>query len=302
MPEHVLITGASGLIGTRLTQLLQEKGYAVSHLGRSKKSGPVKSYTWNVERGEIDREALAAADHVIHLAGAAVTEKRLTEARKRLVISSRVDSTRLLADAIAGQAKKPKSFISASAVGYYGMVTTDHIFTESDPPADDFLGECCRLWENAAQPIAASGVRTAFVRVGIVLSNEGGALKQLAAPVRWFAGAPMGSGKQWMPWIHIEDICGIFLHLLEDARLQGPWNAVAPNPVTNKTLTQCIARALGRPLILPPVPGFALRLLLGKEMAAMVLNGSRVSCEKIQQAGYRFQFADAEKAAEDLLK
>lgn len=297
----ILITGASGSIGRPLTKLLQEQGYTVSHLGRTKKNGAVKSYTWDVEKGIIDPEAIATTDHIIHLAGAPIADKRLTAARKKIVIDSRVESGRLLLAEIKKQNRRLKSFVSASAVGYYGMVTGEHIFTETDKPSTDFLGECCRAWEEAVLPVQEQGIRLAIVRVGIVLSDEGGALPQLAGPVRWLAGSPLGNGRQWLPWIHIDDICGIFLKAVQDEQMRGIYNGVAPNPVTNRELVKLIGKELHRPVFLPPVPGFVLRMLLGGEMAKMVTTGSRASCEKIKAAGYSFRYDSAAAAVHSLL-
>lgn len=301
MQETVLITGASGVIGKPLTALLQRNGYNVIHLGRKAKDGAVKCYRWDVEQGTIDAEAIAKADHIIHLAGAPITEKRLDDKRKQEVINSRVKSAELLLAEIARQNKTLKSFTTAAAVGFYGMVTSEKVYTETDAPATDFLGECCRLWEAAAAPAAARGIRTVIVRVGIVLSAEGGALPQMAAPVRKYIGSPLGSGKQWVPWIHINDICGIFYKAVSDASMQGIYNGTAPNPVTNAQLTKAIGRVLHKPVFMPAVPEFVLKIILGGEIAKMVCTGSRASCEKIEKAGYQFQFTDVEVALKELI-
>lgn len=301
MQETVLITGASGVIGRPLTALLQQNGYNVIHIGRKAKETPVKCYAWDVERGTIAAEAIAQADHIIHLAGAPITEKRLDEQRKKEVIDSRVKSAELLLAEITRQNKTLKSFTTAAAVGFYGMVTSDKIFVETDPPATDFLGECCRLWEAAATPASARGIRTVIVRVGIVLAATGGALPQMAAPVRKYIGSPLGSGKQWVPWIHLDDICGIFLKAIQDNTMQGIYNGTAPNPVTNRELTKAIGRAINKPVFMPAVPEFVLKIILGSEIAKMVCTGSRASCEKIEKAGYAFQYTDVNKALQDLI-
>lgn len=302
MSETILITGASGLIGRPLTKVLQQNGFTVTHLSRTAKNGPVKTYAWDPAAGTIDPEAVATADHIIHLAGAPIADKRLTDARKKEIIGSRVDSTALLVKEIRQQNKKTGTMISASAIGFYGMTTSDHICREDDPASGDFLGECCRLWEEAAQPVQEAGVRLVIIRVGVVLAREGGALQKMAAPVRLWAGAPLGDGKQWVSWIHIGDMCAIFYKALTDVRMQGIYNAAAPGYINNRDLTKAIGRTLGKPVFLPPVPRFALSLMLGNEMMKMVTTGSRVSPEKIQAAGFRFEFPDVEPALENLLK
>ncbi|TND08201.1 MAG: protein of unknown function DUF1731 [Bacteroidetes bacterium] len=301
MSETVLITGASGLIGKPLTALLLQNGYAVTHLSRTAKSGVIKTYAWDTDKMKIDPEAVATADHIIHLAGAPIAEKRLTETRKKEITGSRVNSTRLLAEEIRRQNKILKTFVSSSAIGYYGMITGDHIYKENDAPSGDFLGECCRLWEEAAQPVGQTAARLVIIRVGVVFSSEGGALQQMAAPVRWLAGAPLGNGKHWVPWIHMDDMCGIFLKAVQDKTMTGVYNAAAPGFATNRTITKAIGSALRKPVFLPPVPRLVLAMMLGKEIAQMVTTGSRISCEKIMQAGYKFKFPELEPALKNLL-
>jgi uncharacterized protein len=299
-PKNILITGASGLIGSRLTTLLTEKGYQVSHLGRRKQVGKVKSFTWDIDRNIIDPMAFEGIDGIIHLAGAGVADKRWTKSRKQEIMNSRTRSTRLLYDALSLRSHQVKTVVSASAIGYYGF-DRDEIFTEQSSPGVDFLAQVTYAWEQEADKIASLGIRLAKVRVGIVLSKEGGALKEIMKPVQFFVGAPLGTGKQYQSWIHIDDICAIFIKALEDGSIQGAVNGVAPNPVTNKDLTKAIAKVLKKPLFLPPVPTFVMKLLLG-EMADIVVKGSRVSPEKILSQGFRFAFTDVNEAVNDLLK
>jgi uncharacterized protein (TIGR01777 family) len=299
-PKNILITGASGLIGSRLTALLIEKGYTVSHLGRKKQSGKIKSYTWSVERNIIDPSAFDGVDAIIHLAGAGVADKRWTKSRKQEIMNSRTQSTRLLYDTLNARAHRIKTVVSASAIGYYGF-DRDEYFTENSTPGVDFLSQVTYAWEQEADKIAKLGIRLVKVRVGIVLSKDGGAIKEMMKPIQYYVGSPLGSGDQYQSWIHIDDICGIFIKALEDESLNGPINGVAPKPVTNKELTKAIAEALHKPLFLPAVPAFVLKLILG-EMANIVLKGSRVSSEKVMSHGYQFQFTDVNDAVRDLLK
>ncbi|MCW3105453.1 MAG: hypothetical protein JWO09_3893 [Bacteroidetes bacterium] len=299
--KTVLITGASGLIGKHLTPQLQSRGYRVIHLSRSASSkGGVETFTWDVGKGMIDDRAVEQANYIIHLAGAGIADSKWTGERKKEVISSRTDSTHLLAEALKRNDKKLAAFISASAIGFYGAVTSDKNFTENDPAAKDFMGTCCRLWEASSKAITAMGIRTVKIRVGIVLTAKEGALAKMAAPVKFGVGSALGSGKQYMPWIHIDDICGIFIKALEDEALKGIYNGVAPEPVTNKELTKSIARTLRKPFFFPNVPSFALKMLFGK-MSEMFLEGSRVSSEKIENAGYAFKYRKVEDALENLL-
>lgn len=300
--ETVLITGGSGLIGQRLTPMLLEKGYNVTHLSRKPgMQGKVKIYGWDVEKGEIDKEAVITADHIIHLAGANIGEGRWTTKRKHEIISSRRDSAKLIYQCLHKSNTKLKTFITGSGVGYYGAITTDKIFTEQDAPAKDFLGEVCRLWEEAAGPIAAMKIRTVRLRFGVVLSMKGGALKAMAGPVKNYFGSALGSGKQWVPWLHIDDACRILIHALENQNMQGAYNAACSQHITNKELTKWIAKALNKPLILPNAPSFVLKLMMG-EMACIALEGSRVSNDKLLGAGFSFSHPHLDEAIKDLVR
>lgn len=299
--QTILITGASGLIGTHLTPMLQSKGYRVIHLSRAagNKNG-IETFTWNVGKKIIDDKAVEQADYIIHLAGAGIADKKWTEERKKEIIGSRTDSTRLLFESLKRSNKKLDAFISASAIGYYGAVTSEKIFTEEDPAENDFMGTCCKLWEESVEPVTALGMRTVKIRVGIVLANDGGALPKMAAPVKFGIGSALGTGKQYTPWIHIDDICGIFIKAIEDENMHGVYNGVAPGPVTNYDLTKAIAKVLHKPFFMPNVPVFVLKVLFGK-MTAMFLEGSRVSSAKTEIAGYVFKFRKMEDALADLL-
>jgi len=296
-----LITGGSGLVGTALTDLLLQKGYHVSHLGRSPSLGKVKCYRWSVTGNYIGPKALEGVDAIIHLAGESVAEKRWSQSRKKEILESRTKSSELICEILKTQPNQVKVVVSATAVGYYGLSTSDEWYDETCEPGNDFLASVCKAWEASTDPIQALGIRLVKIRVGVVLSNNGGALIQMAQPVKWGFGAALGSGKQWVSWIHITDLCQIFLKAIENETMTGIYNAVAPNPVTNKELNQTIAQALQRPLWLPPVPEFALRILLG-EMSQIVLTGARVDCSKVKSAGMTFDFTDANLAVKNLLE
>ncbi|MCU0402067.1 MAG: TIGR01777 family oxidoreductase [Algoriphagus sp.] len=292
--RHILITGGSGLVGQQITQLLEKKGYEVAWLSRSAQGK--KSFLWNVEKGEIDRNAIEWADAIIHLAGAGVAEKRWTGERKKLILESRTQSTQLLFSAIEKSEKKPSTFVSASAVGFYGFNTGTSLVDESSRPGSDFLAEVVIAWENEVKKMESLQLRTVLLRIGIVLDAEGGALGEMLKPP---VAAPLGSGDQWMSWIHIEDLARMFVFALEKTTLQGIFNAVGPFPATNQQLTKEAAAAKGKPYLGIGVPGFALKLVLG-EMADMVLGGNRVSSQKIQKAGFEFEFPELKAALKDI--
>lgn len=299
-PKKVLITGASGLIGNRLTNLFLERGYEVVHLSRNAKTGKVRAYAWDISSGTLDEQAFNGVDAVIHLAGAGVADKRWTSARKREILDSRVKSTRLLANFLVTQRHRVKTFISASAIGYYGFGLTNEVFTEESKPGTDFLARVVTEWERGVQVVQTLDIRTVLLRIGIVLSNKGGALKEMARPIRFGFGAPLGTGKQYLSWIHIDDLCNMFVFAMENEGLAGIYNATGTQPVTNAEFTQAVAGELKKPMWLPAVPPFVLKLLLG-EMADMIINGSVVSSQKIQRAGFQFQYTELGVALKHLL-
>lgn len=302
MSKNVLITGASGLVGSRLTKTLSQKGYHVAHLGRVKRQGSIPSFRWNVAKGEIDRDAFNGIDAIVHLAGAGVAEKRWTASRKKEILESRTKSTALLFEKLKQGNYSVKTFVSASAMGYYGLRgDSDKEFLEDDPAGTDFLAQVTKQWEEEVDKIATLGVRTCKMRIGIVLSGRGGALQQMATPIKYGVGSPLGSGEQIMPWIHIDDLCAMFIKAIDDEKMHGAYNATGAGYSTNAELTKVIAKVLHKPLWLPNVPDFVLKIILG-EMAGMVVSGSKVSSKKIQQTGFEFKFTDLEKAVVDLLK
>jgi uncharacterized protein len=297
----ILISGGSGLLGTRLTDFLVLEGFEVVHLSRRKKDGPIRAYEWNVEKGTIDPHAFDGVDTIIHLAGEGIADKRWTKKRKTEILESRTQSTQLLFNQLKQLKGQVANFISASAIGYYGLDDNQKMYSEQDAPGKDFLATVVRKWEQEVDKIKEFGIRVVKLRVGIVLSEKGGALAEIVKPVKLGVGAPLGSGDQNISWVHLDDVCRMFVHALKDSGMNGPYNATGPYPVTNQELTKAIAKTLGKPLILPKVPGFTLRLLLG-EMADLVLKGNRVSSQKLVARGFQFRFANLQSALDDLLK
>ena len=288
-------------MGQQLTQLLIDGGYTVRHLNRSKRaSSSIDTATWDVNKGRVSAGAFDGVDHIVHLAGAGIADKRWTPERKKLLIDSRANTSKLLFESWKASGQPLKSFVSASAIGIYGMKTTNTVFVESDPASDMYISKICVEWEKAAERFVEAGIRTAIIRIGVVLTPTGGALETMAKPVRFGAGAAIGSGKQWLPWIHVRDLCRQFAMAIEHPSWEGVYNGVAPNPVTNKEFTKMLGRVLKRPVFLPNVPGFLLKLAMG-EMAQIALEGSRVSAEKALNAGMKFEFDNAEVALRDLL-
>jgi uncharacterized protein len=298
--NKVLITGASGLVGSRLTELLISKNSEVVHLGRTKRSGAVPSFVWDVENQTFDIASLEGVDTIVHLAGAGVADKRWTTARKKEILESRIQSTKLLYQTLRDNSHSVKAVVSASAIGYYGFGLGDEVFTEDSKPGTGFLAEVTKQWEEAVDKLESLGIRVVKIRIGIVLSDKGGALKEMARPVKFGVGAALGSGNQMMSWIHIDDLCELFIKAVTDSSLSGAYNGVAPHPVTNLQMTKEMAKILKKPLWMPPVPAFVLRLLVG-ELADMVVNGSNVSAEKILETGFRFEYTELETALEHLL-
>lgn len=299
MSKKILITGPSGLIGTRLTELLLQKGYQVWHLSRTKKKG-IPSFTWDVEKGIMDTKALEGVDAIVHLAGAGVADKRWTESRKKEILESRTKSSALLYKTLAGANHSVKSVISASAIGYYGFGFGEEVFKEDSRSGNDYLAQVTKQWEESVDTISSLNLRVVKLRIGIVLSNKGGALVEMARPIRWGIGAALGNGKQYLSWIHLDDVCAMFIKAVEDETMQGAYNAVSGDWVTNKALTQRIAKVLKKPLLLPNVPAFVMKILIG-EMAVIVINGSKISADKIKETGFAFRYSNLEKALESLI-
>ncbi len=298
--SNVLITGGSGMVGQHLSRKLQEKAHQVTILGRTKADDEsIQSFEWDVSNLRIDEEAIEMADFIIHLAGANISDQKWTAKRKELIRDSRVKSGQLIYDVIKSKKTTTQAFISASAIGYYGTQTSEKIYVESDEVASDFLGEVCSKWEQSADRFKELGIRTVKIRTGIVLTEKGGALSKMIIPIKLGFGAPIGSGRQYLPWIHIDDLCGIYIKAIEDVQMEGAFNAVAPDHETNAEFTTILAKVLRKRLWSPNVPKFVLRLLFG-EMSDILLKGSRVSADKVQSAGYEFLFPKLEAALIDL--
>jgi uncharacterized protein len=293
---NVLITGGSGLVGTRLTEILLDKGYNVSHLSRKEDlNNPIKKYKWDIETNFIDKKAFENIDHIIHLAGAGVAEKRWTEERKKEILNSRIDSTKLLHDILKSTTNTTKSVVSASAIGYYGFGGDNKAFVETDKPANDFLANVTKLWEAEVDKITNLNIRIVKLRIGVVLTDKGGALPQMALPIKLLAGSPLGSGKQVISWIDLDDLCNMFVYALENTQMVGAYNAVAPNPATNKIFTEAIGKALNRPIWPLSVPNFVLKLVLG-EMAVMATGDCNVQNKRIKnETNFKYQYPDLEK-------
>ena len=296
----ILVTGGTGLIGKHLCILLKEKGYNVSVLSRNK-SNKSNYFYWNLETDYIETKAITESDYIIHLAGAGIADKRWTKKRKIALIDSRVKSTNLLFRKVKELNPTLKAFIGASGIGYYGATTSTKIYNENDSPGTDFLSEVCKHWENASNQFNSLNIRTVLFRTGVVFSKKGGALEKMSKPIKFGMGAAIGSGKQFTPWIHIEDICNMYIEAIENDKLKGIYNAVAPDHITNKELTFAIAKKLNKFLWLPNIPSLILKFLLGN-MAIMLLNGSKISSKKIESIGFKFKYLSLNSALDNLLK
>ena len=293
--EKVLITGGSGLIGKALIPKLLELGYEVNVLSRSKKSiEGVQVYLWDVTRDYIENDALDNVKHIIHLAGAGIADKRWSEQRKKEIIDSRVDSANLIFKKVQDKNITIKSFVSSSGISYYGAKTTPIIFSEKDEAGTDYLGDVCVKWENAAHQFKSINANISIIRTGIVLSNDGGALAKMKTPIV----SPLASGKQFIPWIHIDDICSIYLEALK-GNIKGVFNATAPEHQTSFSFSKLLAKSFKKPFLSISVPTFILKIALG-EMSIILTEGSRISSNKIIETGFNFKFETLEKAFKDL--
>ena len=299
--SRVLITGASGLIGTKLTEYLLKNNIDVAHLSRSKNTSSVSTFIWDINKKYLEDGALDNVNHIVHLAGAGIADKRWTEKRKQEIIDSRTKSAELLFNHISKLNKKLDTFISASAIGYYGAITSEKIFIEQDEPANDFQGKVCKLWEKSADKFEEFGIRTVKLRFGVVLSAKDGALKKMILPTKLGVGSALGSGKQYFPWIHVDDVVKIIHKSIEDKLIKGVFNVVAPSNSNYNNFAEKLAKVMKKPFFMPNVPSILLKLALG-EMSEIVLKGSRVSSEKLIESGYSFQFANLELALDDLLR
>ena len=296
---NVLISGGTGLIGRTLTKILIREGFEVGILTRSFSENQVhRQFIWNIESGEIDNAAIPWADHIVHLTGESVGQ-RWTKSTKQKIIASRIKSTKLLVNELSRKEHKVKSFISGSAIGIYGKDTGDKLINEQDRKGQGFLAEVVYEWEQAIDPAQEYVESLVKLRTGVVFSKSGGALEKIKSPIEFGIGSPLGNGKQWISWIHIEDLCEMILFAITN-KLSGVYNGVAPEPVTNEKLTKVLAKKLKRPLFLPNVPEFILKMVLG-EMSEMILGGNRVEPMAFQKEGYKFEYNTLEEAVTNLI-
>jgi uncharacterized protein (TIGR01777 family) len=298
--QRIVVTGASGLVGRRLCAELQRDGVEVIRAVRRPIGPQPNELSWNPDFNQIEAAKLEGVDAVVHLAGENISEHRWTDAFKRRIRESRLRGTRLISETIAKLASKPRTFVCASAIGYYGN-RGDETLTESAAPGDDFLAEVCREWEAACQPARDAGIRVVNLRIGVVLSAEGGALKKMLTPFKLGLGGKIGSGRQWMSWIAPDDLSSILQFALANESLSSPANAVTPNPVTNVEFTKTLGRILGRPTVFP-MPAFAAKLAFGEMADALLLSSTRVVPQTLTQAGYQFKYAELEPALRHLLR
>ena len=298
--KKILISGATGLVGKKLSKKLHERGYKVEILVRSKdQESDFKSYLWNYEKGVLEEGALDNTYIFIHLAGATIS-KRWTESYKKEIYNSRINSAQFIYEQMQKQNIHPEAVISSSAAGIYGQTTSQTIFTEKDPAADDFLGKVCKDWEEKALQFRNLGSRVVCVRTSTVLSEKGGALEVLKKPIELNVGAVLGTGDQYFPWIHIDDLVNIYVKAVECVTIDGAYNASAPDFVTNKILTKTIADHLGKTIWLPNIPKFVIKTALG-EMSVLALEGSRISPDKIINEGFNFAYERLDSALADVL-
>ncbi len=290
----VAVSGAGGLVGSALSSFLSTGGHRVVPMVRRKPAPGAEQILWDPAAGRIDVSGLEGVDAVVHLAGENIAGGRWTQSRKARIVDSRVAGTRLIAETVAGLDRRPKALVAASAVGFYGN-RGDEELDEGSAAGQGFLPETCKRWEAALEPAERAGIRVVRLRIGMVLSARGGALPRMATPFRWCLGGRIGSGRQFMSWISIDDLIGVVHHALLDDTLSGVVNAVAPAPVRNAEFTRVLGRVLGRPTPFP-VPATAIRLLLGELGQALLLDGARVSPARVQGTDFRFRHPTLEGA------
>ena len=297
----ILITGGSGLVGSRLTQMLINKGIEVKWLSRTagKKDG-IDCFRWDYKTNYIDEKAFEGVTHLVHLAGAGVFEKRWSASYKKEIYDSRIKTTQLLVQYLP-KVQSLKAFVCGTAIGIYGNSLQKNLLEEDAGNGSDFLAKTTVDWEKAADTNIPPGIRTVKIRTGIVLAKDAGALPAMVQPIKFLIGSPLASGEQIISWIHLDDLCNIFIKAIEDEGMNGVYNGVAPTPLSNKVFSKTIAAVIKKPLIMPNVPAFALNVILGKEKAYSVVEGIPVSSAKIQKAGFTFIFPTLEKALNDLL-
>lgn len=295
---RILITGSSGFVGAALQSQLRQSGHQVYSLVRSREKSGGEAIFWSPLQGEIERDKLEEIDAVIHLAGEPVVG-RWTEKKKAKIYDSRVKGTQFLVETLASLTHPPEAFISASAIGYYGD-REEEVLTEDSTKGTGFLANVADDWEKASAPLAEKGIRVASMRIGLVLGRQGGALQRMLLPFKLGLGGILGSGKQWVSWITIDDLVGAFHHVLMDEQASGAYNVVAPEPVTNYTFTKALGKALKRPTLFP-VPAFVMRLIFGEMADGILLGSTRVKPARLMQGGYAFKHGEIAAAFEHLL-
>ncbi|WP_027138852.1 TIGR01777 family oxidoreductase [Gaetbulibacter saemankumensis] len=299
----VLITGATGLIGQEVVKLCLKKNIAVNYLttrkSKIKQSNLYNGFYWNPKTQEIDETCFKEVDAIIHLAGASIS-KRWTPSYKEEIISSRRDTTRLLCNALKGELHSINQIISASAIGIYPDSLTNYYDESYHEDITSFLAEVVHIWEKEVDAFKSLGIKVTKIRVGLVLSNNGGALPELLRPIKYGLGSAFGNGKQWQSWIHIYDLARMFIFLYKN-QLEGVFNGVAPNPVSNKELVKTVAKIVHKPLWLPNIPKFLMKIILG-EMHVLLFEGQRVSCKKIEDKGFLFKYHHLQPALKNLLE
>ena len=294
----ILIGGSHGLVGTALLKALEAQGHEILRLVRHAPTSK-REVEWSPDRYSIALARIEGFDAVVNLAGESIAEGRWTEDKKRRIRESRVKGTKLLGDALANLTVPPKTFICASAIGYYGN-RGDEILTEASARGDDFLAEVCAEWEQATALATEKGIRVVNARFGVILDTNGGALKKMLPPFRLGAGGRVGNGKQWMSWIALDDVVGALNFALTHDLLRGPVNFVAPSPVTNAEFTKTLGKALSRPTLFP-IPAFGVRLIFGEMGEALLLGGQRVAPKRLMSEGYQFQYPELRSALQRLL-
>lgn len=300
--KKALIIGATGFVGQHITQLLLEKGYSVAILTRNPRpnSTNISYYKWDLDQRYIDENAVLKADIIINLAGENIADKRWTNQRKAAILESRILSIQLICDVLKKYNKKLDVFISASAVGIYGNKSSDEICTENSSFGTDFLANVCQKWENEVAIISNLGIRTALIRTGLVLGNDG-FLAKIKSLFNYKLGAVLGSGKQYMPWVYIDDLARMYVFAIENKEVSGAYNAAIDDKTTNAIFSKALAKLYGYSIWLPNVPGFILKLLLG-EMSTIILNGNRISSAKIEKEGFVFNYPNLDAALQNGIK
>lgn len=297
MKKNILISGGTGLVGKELTKIIDPVKYEIAYLSRSIKKDDINTFVWDYERQTIDNQAIEFADVIIHLAGENVSGNRWSEKQKAKILDSRIKTTDLLYKTIEKSGKTNIKIISASAIGYYGAVTSEKIFNEEDAPGSDFLAKVCIAWEDSVKKFNHLELDYNILRFGVVISKNGGAFVKLSTPVKYGIGSPIGSGKQYIPWVEISDVAGIIMFVIENEFKNQIFNVVAPDTVTNEEMIKKIAKSQKKPILLPSIPEWFMNMIFG-EMAEILTKGSRISSDKLLAAGYKFNY----KTFDEVLK